>query len=89
MNIKKVNVICDIMDVLERDSTASALVGKLQKITYAPNLGYRNWIFKYCGVYLLLYDIGNGHYEYLCPVSCVDMIYAKIYHKLDVWGILK
>ena len=88
MNIKEIDVICDIIDVLDRDSTASCLVGELKKITYAPNLGYRNWIFKYRGLYLLLYDMGNGHYQYLCPVSWFDVLYAIIYHKLDVWGVI-
>ena len=88
MNIKKVGIISDIMFVLEEDPQATQLVGQLKMITYAPNLGYRNWIFKYKGMYLLFFDRGNGCYQYLCPVSWFDALYARIYHKLDVWGVI-
>ena len=81
MTIRKIKLIDELMNHLEKDSTASTTGDDLKCISYAPQLGYRNWIFKYKTMLVLLFDAGNGHYQYLCPVSLIDVLIAKVLKK--------
>jgi hypothetical protein len=83
VTIKKIKLIDELMRNLEEDSTAVTMVDTLKCVSYAPQLGYRNWIFKYKGMLVLLFDAGNGHYQYLCPVGLIDVFIAKILTKLQ------
>ena len=84
MTIRKIELIDELMRHLEEDSTASTITeGDLKYITYAPQLGYRNLIFKYKTMLVLLFDASNGHYQYLCPVSLIDVLIAKVVTKYN------
>jgi hypothetical protein len=83
MNLKKVKLIDEIMTAQETDSTFFD-VEHISRICYAPHLGYRSWVFKYKSMYVLFFDEGNGHYQYLCPLSFVDVILAKIISKIEM-----
>ena len=78
MTLKKIKLIDEVISGLETDSTANTILNDLICICYAPHLGYRNWIFKYKSIYVLFFDEGNGHYQYLAPLTCIDVIKAKI-----------
>lgn len=78
MTLKKIKLIDEVISGLEKDSTASTLIENMVCVCYAPNLGYRNWIFKYKTLYILLFDEGNGHYQYLTAVSRLDVVKAKL-----------
>jgi len=47
-------------------------------ICYAPNVGYRSWIFRYKGVFVALFDVGNGHYSFHTAVTMYDVFVAII-----------
>lgn len=82
MTLKKIKLIDEVISGLEKDSTASTLIENIVCVCYAPHLGYRNWIFKYKTLYILLFDEGNGHYEYLSLLTWLDVVEAKIKNKL-------
>jgi len=50
-------------------------------ICYAPNIGYRSWIFRYKGVYVALFDAGNDNYDFHTAVSVTDVIVAKLFNR--------
>lgn len=52
--------------------------GSIRKVTYAPNIGYNAWIFRYKGTPVCLFDMGNGHYSFHSAVSWIDILVAKI-----------
>lgn len=68
----------EIKEYLDTDDTLRICPYPIKKSTYAPNLGYRTWIFKYKDVYVALFDAGNGHYDYFSRVSFIDFIKAKL-----------
>lgn len=78
MNLKKVKLIDEVMSALEEDTTMVNISNQMECICYAPHLGYRNWVFKYKSMYLLMFDEGNGHYQYICPLRCVDVLMARL-----------
>ena len=78
MNLKKVKLIDEIISALEADSTMDNIVSDITCVCYAPHLGYKNWIFKYKSLYVLLFDEGNGHYQYLTALSRLDVVKAKL-----------
>lgn len=82
MTLKKIKLIDEVISGLEKDSTASTLIENMVCVCYAPHLGYRNWIFKYKTLYILLFDEGNGHYQYLSLLTWLDVIEAKIRNKM-------
>lgn len=47
-------------------------------ITYAPNIGYRSWIFKYKQTLVCLWDLGNGHWGFHSVVTHADLVVAKL-----------
>lgn len=78
MTLKKIKLIDEVISGLEKDSTARTLIENMVCVCYAPHLGYRNWIFKYKTLYILLFDEGNGHYQYLTILSRLDVVKAKL-----------
>lgn len=78
MTLKTIELIDEVMSGLEEDSTGSTLAENMVRVCYAPRFGYRSWIFKYKTLYVLLFDEGNGHYQYLCVLTWFDVIKAKI-----------
>lgn len=78
MTFKKIELIDEVLSGLEEDSTASTLAENMVRICYAPSFGYRSWIFKYKTLYILLFDEGNGHYQYICSLTWFDVVKAKI-----------
>lgn len=52
-------------------------------ICYAPNIGYRSWIFRYKGVYVALFDCGNTYYSFHTVVSRCDVVIAVILSWLE------
>lgn len=83
MTKTKSDIIRELDRNLSADSTASTLTKDLTRITYAPQLGYRSWIFKYKGVLVELFDMGNGHYAYERPAHKIDIIFARIYCAIE------
>ena len=67
----------ELIELIGNDDTLSG-VENMHVVTYAPNMGYRTWIFKYKKVYVALFDDGNGHYSYFTMVSRLQVIWAKI-----------
>lgn len=51
----------------------------LKCICYAPNIGYRCWIFKYKGILVALDDLGNGWYGLYSAVTNIDVLGVKLY----------
>lgn len=78
MTFKKIELIDEVLTALEEDATLSNISNHLTLICYAPNFGYRNWIFKYKSLYILLFDEGNGYYQYICSLSWFDVIKTKL-----------
>ena len=78
MTLKKIKLIDEVISGLEEDSTASTIAHSLVCVCRAPYLGYRNWIFRYKTLYVLLFDEGNGHYQYLTALNRLDVVKAKL-----------
>ena len=78
MTFKKIILIDEVLTALEEDTTLDNISHYIACICYAPNFGYRNWIFKYKSLYILLFDEGNGHYQYICSLSWFDVIKTKL-----------
>ena len=66
----------ELIKLLREDSTMDNVTKPIRCLTYAPNLGYRIWIFKYNGTLVALGDLGNGHYAFHSTVSYWDLIKA-------------
>ena len=74
---KNIRELC--MTINECDSFLDDRVaGKLKCLGYAPNIGYRSWIFKYKGTLVALFDEGNGYYQFHTAVTYLDVIEAAI-----------
>ena len=71
----------DLMYAIEADSTLTNT--PIKCISHASNIGDRMWIAKYEGVYVVLYDLGNCHWEYFTRISLPSVIYSIIYEQLD------
>jgi hypothetical protein len=76
--MKKWEKIGELYRLILQDSTLSNCPEDLKYVTYAPNIGYRSWIFRYKGVLVALDDAGNGHYDFYTAVSFVDVLLAKL-----------
>lgn len=61
------------------DTLSRCEEGSIRKVTYAPNIGYNAWIFRYKGTPVCLFDMGNGHYSFHSAVSWIDILVAKIH----------
>ena len=75
---KKWDKINDLIDRLYHRTYKPGDLGNLHCICYAPNIGYRSWIFKYEGVLVALFDEGNDHYSFHMPVNWLDVLMAKV-----------
>ena len=78
MRRKKWIIIAELIDTIADDSTLDNCVEDLSCITYAPQLGYNSYIFKYKSRLIVLSDLGNGHYGFFMPATRLDIIIAKI-----------
>ncbi len=78
MTFNKIKLIDEILTALEEDATLDSISNHITCICYAPNFGYRNWIFKYKSLYILLFDEGNGYYQYICSLNWFDVIKTKL-----------
>ena len=78
MTFNKIVLIDEVLTALEEDATLGSISNYITRICYAPNFGYRSWIFKYKSLYILLFDEGNGYYQYICSLSWFDVIKTKL-----------
>lgn len=78
MTFNKIMLIDEVLTALEEDATLSSISNHITRICYAPSFGYRSWIFKYKSLYILLFDEGNGYYQYICSLSWFDVIKTKL-----------
>ena len=76
--MRKWQKIGELSTLVMQDSTLSNCAKDLKCISYAPNIGYRTWIFRYKGVLVALDDAGNGHYDFYTAVSFADLLVAKL-----------
>ena len=60
--------------------------GKLKGICYAPNIGYRHWIYRYDGVLVVLFDEGNDHRSFFSLASRIDVVIALIIGYIHTHG---
>ena len=59
------------------------MVGRdLRKLCYAPNVGYRSWIFEYKGTYVALEDYGNGFWGFYTTVGLWDLLVARVWNRV-------
>jgi len=79
---KKWQILSELVNKIEEDSQLDNCIGSLECLCYAPNIGYRSWIFKYKGVRVALFDAGNGHYSFHMPVTWLDTLVARVREKL-------
>ena len=87
--MKKWRIISELIGYIAEDSTLDTVPKSkpFRCICYAPNVGYRSWIFKYRGVFVALFDLGNGHYDFHTLVTRFDVLVAKLcekFPKLDI-----
>ena len=77
---KKWEYIYEIMNALDTDDTFDTFseIRHLKRVTYAPNIAYHSWIFRYKGYPVSLFNIGNGHYRFHSAVSNIDVLIARI-----------
>lgn len=68
----------ELISLIQEDDTLDVCAANLKCLSYAPNIGYRSWIFSYKGTLVALYDAGNGHYDFHTTVSLVDLLAAKL-----------
>ena len=74
----------EITQILSEDPCMDEIDGAdIHCICYAPNIGYRSWIFRYKGVYFSLFDCGNGYYGFHSVVSRYDVFVAMILSWLE------
>ena len=78
MRRDKWNKINFLIDKLHNRTFELGELGDLRRVSYAPNIGYRSWIFLYKGYFVALFDAGNDHYDFHMPVNWIDVIVAKI-----------
>lgn len=75
--MKKWEKLGELFRLVMQDSTLDNCEKDLKCISYAPNIGYRTWIFRYKGVLVALDDVGNGHYDFYTAVSFIDLVIAR------------
>lgn len=76
---RKWNNIRELCELITRDDTLDICGKDLKYLTYAPNLGYRHWIFSYKRTLVALVEFGDGHFDFHSAVSLLDLIVAKLY----------
>lgn len=75
---KKWNNIRELCMAIDEDDMLDSCAKHLKCLGYAPNIGYRSWIFKYKGTLVALFDSGNGHYDFHTAVTYLDVIEAAV-----------
>ena len=76
---KKTKLLIDeLTQEINMDDTMDSIACHMKKITYAPNLGYNSWIFRYKNILVALYDCGNGHYDFQSKSNIWQVIVAKL-----------
>ena len=76
-------ILSELIDEIGKDPLLDNCRNDLSCICYAPNIGYRSWIFSYKKVYVALFDSGNGYYSFHMPVTRFDVLMASLLHALD------
>lgn len=80
---KKWKNIGDLYEKIANDDTLINCRNYLTCVTYAPNIGYRSWIFNYKGTLVCLFDAGNGHYDFQTTVTYLDLLEAVLINFID------
>lgn len=77
--MKKWEIISELCEKLDnRTFEPNEFEGNLKCICYAPNVGYRSWIFRYKKVLVALFDEGNDWYRFHTAVTIFDVIVALL-----------
>lgn len=63
--LHKWEIIEEFILEINRNDMLDQIANDIGEVCYAPLLGYRSWIFEYKGVLMLLFDAGNGHYQFM------------------------
>ena len=71
----------DLMYAVEKESPLAET--PIRVITRASNVGERMWVVKYEEIYAVLFDLGNGHWEYFTHLSILSVIYSVIFEHVD------
>lgn len=79
---KKWRIVSELLECIANDDLLDSCSKNLTCITYAPNVGYRSWIFLYKGILVALWDMGNCHWGFHSTVTLWDLIVAK-------WNVFK
>ena len=80
---RKWHEVSELAEIISRDALLDSCSKCLKCLCYAPNVGYRAWIFKYKHTLVSLWDIGNGHYSFHSTVTWFDLLMAKIQALVD------
>jgi hypothetical protein len=68
----------EVIEFIDDDDTLSQVDKRQIKcVTYAPNIGYHSWIFRYKGTPIVLFDAGNGHYGLESIATNIDILVAR------------
>lgn len=78
---RKWQQVSDLMYAIDKDSTLTET--PIRVITRASNVGERMWVAKYERIYAVLFDLGNGHWEYFSRLSLPAVIYSVVYEHID------
>ena len=71
----------EFMDIINKDPLLLGIDARM--ITRASTIGERMWILKYKEIYVSLFDLGNGYWEYFSLLSLPATIYSVVYEKID------
>lgn len=74
----KWNNINELIRHIYDDDMLDSISKDLKCLTYAPNIGYCIWIFKYKDILVGLADMSNGHYDFYSAVTYTDLLMAYI-----------
>lgn len=68
----------ELCEKIDEDDTLDQCAKVLRCVAYAPNIGYRAWIFKYKKTLVALWDMGNSHWGFCSAVTRFDLLVAKV-----------
>lgn len=75
----------ELIELLHHQKMNAVDIKGLKYVSFAPNVGYRQYIYKYKGIYVSLYECEDCHDEYFLyttNVSIKTVIVAKV---LDIF----
>lgn len=73
------SIVDELCDAIQTNSNLDTIDERhLTCLCYAPNVGYRSWIFRYKGVLVALCYYGNGLFDFHTTVSHYDLYVARI-----------